>query len=537
MRKRLNPWSTAASERRQPFDRLLGDSAPFQFMNPTIPRACPIRLFLACALALASSLAHSAPDGSRPNIVYILADDLGYGDLSCQNPRSKIPTPNLDRLAAQGIRFTDAHSPSSVCTPTRYGILTGRYCWRSSLKRGVLGGFSPPLIEPGRLTVPALLKQHGYVTACIGKWHLGMTWPGTNASAKPKPDDSAGIDFNQAITDGPCERGGFDSFFGISASLDMPPYVFIRNNRTVALPAAQQEKRSYVRAGPKDPDFEFKDVLPRLTAEAKRFLAEQSRKASQQPFFLYFTLNAPHTPIAPADAFKGCSQAGDYGDFVAQVDSTVGEVLKALDKHQLAAQTLVIVTSDNGPETLAYERAREHRHFSMGDWRGVKRDAWEGGHRVPFLARWPGHIKPVSVSDETICLTDLMATTAALVGAKLPPTAGEDSINILPALLGERRSGPLREAVIHHTGSGKFAIRKGQWVLIDALTGDDNREPQWLKEERRLQGHTQPGELYDLSQDPDERQNLYAEQPEKVRELKALLQRYKSEGRSASLPL
>jgi len=486
--------------------------------------------------AAATSPASNAPAGRKPNIVYILADDMGYGDLGCQNPKSKIPTPNLDRLAAQGVRFTDAHDPTAVCTPTRYGILTGRYCWRSRLKSGVLGGFSPPLLETGRLTVAALLKQHGYATACVGKWHLGLAWPAKGGEAKGKKANEEEVDYAKPITDGPCTHG-FDYFYGIAASLDMPPYVFIENDRAVAVPTGRQEaqKGQYVRAGPKDPDFVLDQVLPRLARKAVGWIGQQAGGGAARPFFLYFALNAPHTPIVPAAEFKGKSGAGDYGDYVFEVDWVVGEVLKVLDQHKLADNTLVIVTSDNGPERLAYERIQQYQHYSMGDLRGLKRDTWEGGHRVPYLARWPGKIRPGSVSGEVICQTDLMATAAAIVGAKLPPDAGEDSYSILPALLGEKLEQPVREATVHHSGSGRFAIRQGQWVFIDAPSGDENKEPDWLKEERGYQPHQFPGELYDLSQDLSERRNLYGEHPEIVQRLKALLERYKAEGRSAPL--
>jgi arylsulfatase A-like enzyme len=487
----------------------------------------------------------------KPNILYILSDDFGFGDLACQNPNSKIATPNLDRLAAEGIRFSDCHDPTSVCTPTRYGVLTGRYCWRSTLKRGVLLGFSAPLIEPGRLTVPAMLKQQGYATAAIGKWHLGMTWPvkpgqtprpagppagkgkkGKGASADAPELDDAVVDFTRPIKDGPTTRG-FDYFFGISASLDMPPYVFIENDHVTAQPTERQERLQgqYVRAGPKAPGFQFDQVLPTLTDKAVGYIGERATK--KEPFFLYLALNAPHTPIAPAAQWKGKSQAGDYGDYVMEVDAMVARVLAALQQHNLADNTLVIFTSDNGPEVLAYARAQQYHHYSMGDWRGVKRDAWEGGHRVPFLARWPGHIKPNSTSNEIICLTDLMATAAAITGFNLPETAAKDSYNILPALLGQHLDHPIRQAIVHHSAKGTFAIRQGNWVLIDGPTGDDNREPDWLKQERHYTPHTQPGELHDLSTDPAERNNLYADHPDIVAKLKTLLEKYKSEGRSA----
>jgi arylsulfatase A len=502
--------------------------------------------FLSLCLLLITAL--PAPAGQTPNIVYILADDLGYGDLACQNSQSKIPTPNMDRLASLGIRFTDAHDPTSVCTPSRYGILTGRYSWRGELKHGVLEGYSRPLIEPGRLTVASLLQQQGYTTACIGKWHLGLDWPlkkmaGENAipGSELVVDNDDGlpmvkeerIDFTQPIKGGPCTRG-FDYFLGIAASLDMPPYVFIENDHVVSQPTERQGKlkSGYVRPGAKDPAFRFEEVLPKLTAKSINFIKRQTKT---KPFFLYFALNAPHTPIAPTAQFKGKSKAGDYGDYVVEVDWVVGKILKALEQRKLAKNTLIIVTSDNGPETLAYPRAKQFHHYSMGDWRGVKRDVWEGGHRVPFLARWPGHIRPGSLSHEIICETDLMATLAAIVGAQLPPNAGEDSYNILPALLSEPSARPIREATVHQSISGKFAIRQGDWVFIDAKTGNDSEEPRWFKQERGYQEDNFPGELYNLSSDASEHHNLYGEQPEKVKALKALLEKYKTEGRSAPL--
>ena len=351
-----------------------------------------ILLLALLLLSPPASLKAAETKMAKPNVVYILADDLGYGDLSCQNSKSKIPTPNMDRLAAQGIRFTDAHDSTSVCTPSRYGILTGRYCWRSQLKRGVLGGFSRPLIEPGRLTVGSLLQQHGYVTACIGKWHLGLDWPLKNTPGANVPaggeqvrDTDGGlsmvkaerIDFTRPINGGPCTRG-FDYFYGIAASLDMPPYVFIENDHVVAQPTARQEKidAQWVRIGPKDPAFKFEEVLPRLTSKSVEFI---NRQTSTKSFFLYFALNAPHTPIVPTAQFKGKSHAGDYGDFVVEVDWYVGQILDALEQRKLTDNTLVIFTSDNGPEFPTYQRAKNFRHYSMGDWRGVKRDVWEGG--------------------------------------------------------------------------------------------------------------------------------------------------------------
>ncbi|MCY3019831.1 MAG: arylsulfatase, partial [Planctomycetota bacterium] len=392
---------------------------------------------LALPLAIAASprrLAAADAAGKPPNVIYILADDLGYGDISCLNKNSKIPTPNIDRLAAEGISFTDAHSASAVCTPTRYGVLTGRYCWRTSLKKGVLYGYSPPLIEPTRMTVASLLKQHGYDTACIGKWHLGLTWARKDGVAAGKlAENGEDVDFTKPIKGGPTELG-FDHFYGISASLDMPPYTYIENARVVKLPTEQAGKGEFGRAGLKAPGFEAVNVLPDLTKKAVEFIDGHAADKPARPFFLYFPVNAPHTPIAPADMAKGKSQAGKYGDFVAEVDWTVGEVMKCLERNKLGANTLLIVTSDNGssPHGFPEEDVKKYDHQTSYHFRGRKSDAWDGGHHIPFIARWPGKVKAGSVSDEIICLNDLMATCAALVGAKLPDGAGEDSYNILP---------------------------------------------------------------------------------------------------------
>jgi arylsulfatase A-like enzyme len=494
-------------------------------------------------LSLAAASSSTAAEASRPNIVYILADDLGYGDLGCYNPASKIPTPNLDRLAAQGMRFTDAHAPTSVCTPTRYAILTGRYSWRSRLQRDVLGPWGATLIAPGRLTVPALLKQHGYATTCFGKWHLGWHWP-TRDGQPPQsgPDRLSNVDFTRPIGDGPITRG-FDSYFGVDLP-NYPPYCFIENDHTVGIPD-RPNLPEHNRPGPMVAGWDWVQIMPEITRRAVRYIDAAAGNTQRTPFFLYFPLTAPHYPVVPALEFRGKSGAGDYGDFVVQVDWTVGQVLDALERNGLAADTLVFFTSDNGPEITGevkpgvYDRARQYGHYSMGPLRGAKRDAWEGGHRVPFLARWPGKIAAGSTSDQTIAHVDLMATVAATLGVTLPDNVGEDSVNILPVLLGTWGSTPIREATVHHSASGKFAIRKGDWVLIDAPSGDDNRkrgEPDWLKQERGYTAHDQPGELFDLRQDLSERRNLYAERPEIVRALKELLEKYKRDGRSTPGP-
>jgi len=470
------------------------------------------------SLALAPWLSRCGLPAKKPNIVVILADDLGYGDVACLNADSRIPTPNIDRIAGEGIRMTDAHSPSAVCTPTRYGLLTGRYCWRTRLKSGVLWGYSPNLIAPQRLTIASMLKQHGYHTACVGKWHLGL-------------GDREKTDYTQPFRPGPNDLG-FDYFFGIPASLDMEPYCYVENDRpTMALTekvaASKRWEGGFWRAGPVAPDFKHGEVLSTITEKAVGFIDGHVSADTGQPLFLYFALTAPHTPIMPEERFKGQSGAGDYGDFVVQVDWSVGEILKALDRHGLSDDTLLIVTSDNGSD-LRHESRERYDHRSSYHFRGQKADAWDGGHRIPFIARWPGHIQAGNASDETVCLTDIMATCAAVVDEPLPDNAAEDSYDILPALTGLSLAGPIREATIHHSVDGMFAIRHGRWKLILGRGSGGFTKPQ-----RITPGPGEPvGQLYDLETDIGEQNNLYPERPEVVARLTALLDKYRAQGHS-----
>ncbi len=466
------------------------------------------------ALLLASFAGLGAAEKSKPNIVYILADDLGYGDVHCLNPRrGKIATPHLDRMAAQGMIFTDAHSSSSVCSPTRYGILTGRYNWRTRLQKGVLNGYSEPLIAADRLTVPALLKQHGYTTAAMGKWHLGLGIEKGN----PSPH----------LTEGPTTRG-FDSFFGISASLDMPPFAFIDNDHfTEPLTATKK----WLRSGPAGASFEAIDVLPTLARKAAGFIGQHAKTG--RPFFLYLPLNAPHTPIVPTKEWQGRSGIGDYGDFVMETDWAVGEVLAAIDRAGVGGNTLVIMTSDNGCSKAAGIPALQAQgHYPSADMRGSKADIFDGGHRIPFIARWPDRIKAGTRSDQTICLTDLMATCAEIVGAKLPANAGEDSFSILPALLGTARA-PLREAVVHHSINGSFAIRQGAWKLELCADSGGWSDPKPGSKEAQGLPATQ---LYNFSADVAETDNQEARHPEVVARLTKLLEKIIAEGRSTPGP-
>lgn len=474
------------------------------------------------------ALALSASAAEKPNILYILCDDLGYGDVHCLIAGGKIATPNVDQLRAQGIAFTDCHSSSAVCSPTRYGILTGRYNWRTRLQSGVLGGYSPPLIAPDRLTVAQLLHEQGYRTGCIGKWHLGMDMK-LKSKDDAKPDDAVAfkgnknVDWAAPIAHGPTSVG-FDYYFGISASLDMDPYVFIENDRFTKTPTVEKK---WIRSGPAAEDFEAVDVLPTLAAKAQSFIGEGAK--SGKPFFLYLPLNAPHTPIVPTKEFAGKSGINAYADFVMEVDHYVGQVLKSLDDAGVADHTLVIFTSDNGcspsanfPELLA------HGHNPSYVFRGTKADIWDGGHHIPFIARWPGHIKPNATTDQLTCLTDFMATAADITGVKLPPTAAEDSVSLLPALLGQDKA-PLREAVVHHSIDGAFAIRQGQWKLELCPGSGGWSAP---KDPAAAKQGLPSVQLYDMTADVGETKNVYSANPDLVAKLTKLLETYVADGRS-----
>ena len=467
--------------------------------------------------ATAAGALGAAPS-KLPNIVYILADDLGWGDLRCYNQESAIPTPHADRLARQGIRFLDMHSGSAVCTPTRYGILTGRYCWRTSLTKGVLWGYSPNLIEKDRLTVPAMLKRRGYYTAGVGKWHLGL-------------GDQEKTDYSKPLRPGPLDHG-FDYYFGIPASLDMDPYLYFENDRAVEQPTSHTPGQNtprgvFWREGPISPGFNIPEVLPTLTDKAVSILRQRAQ--TQQPFFLYLALTAPHTPWVPKQPYVGKSRAGAYGDFVAQVDDTLGVIMKTLDETGLTGNTLVVFTSDNGADWKVEDKER-FAHRANAKWRGEKADVWEGGHRIPFVARWPGRIRAGSTTNQLGCLTDLMATAAAITDQALPRTAGGDSYNLLPVLTGAAKS-PVREAIIHHSVEGVFSVRQGNWKLELGLGSGGFSDP---KTEEPKPGGPQ-GQLYDLAADPGELKNVWLERPDEVKRLTALLDAYKRQGYSRPL--
>ncbi|TVR57314.1 MAG: arylsulfatase [Spirochaetaceae bacterium] len=483
-----------------------------------------------------------------PNIIYILADDLGYGDPGCNNPSSAIPTPNIDRLAAEGIRFTNAHAGSSVCTPSRYAVLTGRYAWRGRLKNGIVWEWDAPLIEENRRTVAGMLRDNGYATACIGKWHLGWEWKLTDGS---RPNDHVAfgarllnerhelgmrVDYGARIGGGPVDRG-FDSYFGVDVP-NFAPYTWFENDHLTEIPSVEKPGHLYGNPGLAVPDWELEPMIPEFTRRAVEYI--DSRSTSGEPFFLYLPLTSPHSPVVPNEQFKGTSGAGNYGDFVCEVDWVVGEVMKALDRAGLAENTLLVFTSDNGPEHRtpddigAFERIREYGHSSMGALRGIKRDVWEGGHRVPFVARWPAVTPAGAVCDELLSLSDLAATCAEIVGTRLEAEEGEDSVSFLSMLQGAVAT-PTRSFAVHHSAAGVFAVRArvpgraGDWVLIDAPSGGDFEEPAWFRAERGYEPHGEPRELYNLTDDPTERRNLHAEEPEIARVLSAILDRARRE--------
>lgn len=490
------------------------------------------------AITLFSSLtlaAQTTPE--KPNIIFILTDDLGYGDLSHAGGKAK--TPHSDRLANEGIRFTDAHTSSAVCTPTRYSILTGRYNWRSKKKSGVLSGVSAPLIPKTRVTIANFLKKQGYHTGIVGKWHLGIGWQKLpNGETKspvrslidPKFKKSTkkvgwDIDYSKpAITP---TNNGFDYFFGIAASLDMPPYVYIRNETATALADTEKAFGDPYRPGPASPNFEASQCLIHFAREAREYITKHAKKP--EPFFLYLPLTSPHTPILPSVKWQGRSKLGSYGDFLMETDWVVGEVLAELQAQNIDNNTMIIFTSDNGCSPKANIPAlAKLGHKNNADWRGHKADIYEGGHRVPFLVRWPAVIKPGSTSHSTICTTDFFATAADSIGAndQLTDSIAEDSFSFLADLKGTDKS--KRPTTIHHSINGSFAIREGKWKL-NLCPGSGG----W--------SHPRPGkattdlpilQLYNLETDPAEQTNLHAEHPEIVTRLINQLAKEIKNGRS-----
>jgi arylsulfatase A len=456
---------------------------------------------------------------SRPNIIFILADDMGYGDIQAFNKASNIPTPHLNRLAEQGVRFTDAHSGSGVCSPTRYGVLTGRYAWRTFLKSGVLWPPSDkPMITRDRLTVAGMLKKQGYHTACFGKWHVGFEW---------NKNEDGEVDFNLPLKYGPTDMG-FDEFLGIAGSLDMVPYVLYHNHNPSHPVTGIQEGFGFprfIRKGPKEEGFEPAQVLDRLTKKAVQYIGE--RAAGNKPFFLYFPMTAPHKPVWPEKRFEGKTELGPYGDFIHQTDWTVGQVMKALDDHGLADNTMIVFTSDNGSYMFSRDREPDHiakaevqayhpdHHRSNAHFRGTKADVWEGGHHVPFIVRWPGHTRPGSVCDETICLTDFTATCAEITNFSMPDDFAEDSFSLMDLIEG-RSWRSLRAPVIHHSSNGTFALRDDKWKMVFGSGSGGREKPAGKPFEK-------PYFLFDMETDPSETINVIDVHPDIASRMEKLL--------------
>jgi arylsulfatase A len=496
------------------------------------------RLFLVVGLVWGACGAVSAAEAlpRKPNVVVIYADDLGYGDVQCYNPdRGRIPTPRIDRLAAEGMRFTDGHSSSGVCSPSRYTLLTGRYHWRSRLQSGIVTDWGPPLIAADRLTIAGLAKQLGYRTACIGKWHLGWDWPipkeqkslfrGTKTDAPATSEHRRAWQavFSQAIEGGPTTRG-FDLYFGTDIP-NWPPFCFIENDRTVGipsefLPARLLRDNQASIPGPALAGWSLEPILPALADRSAAFIAEAA--AARQPFLLYAPLTSPHTPLAVNEAWKGRSGLNPYADFVMETDAVVGRLLDALDKNGVANDTLVVFTADNGcAPYVGLKDLEKAGHFPSGPLRGAKADAWEGGHRVPFIVRWPGVVEADSVCHHLVHQADLIRTFADLLGATLPDDAAEDSVSLLPLLRGG--NAPVREHAVSASVQGVPAVRLGAWKYIPAAGSGG-----WGKGGDQ----SQAVQLYDLDADIGETRNMASDRPDKLAEMQATLEKLIIDGRS-----
>ncbi|MEQ9287943.1 MAG: arylsulfatase [Cyclobacteriaceae bacterium] len=467
----------------------------------------------------------------KPNIVFILADDMGYGDVSAYNENSRIQTPNIDQLASRGVMFTDAHTSSSVCTPTRYGILTGRYNWRSKLKKGVLGGYSKALIAPERVTIGKFLQKEGYQTAYIGKWHLGWDWAFVNEDSlgQDKWDAKTTVDYSVPVKNGPNTRG-FDYSYGFNGSLDMAPYVWVENGQATMVPTkttVNKGKQSWWREGPTSDDFDHEQVLPDITKKTVQFINEKAN--GEQPFFVYMPLPAPHTPILPTPEFQGVSGLDNpYGDFVIMVDWVVGEVMKALEAQGVAENTILVFTSDNGCSNQAdYDQLATKGHDPSYVFRGHKADIFEGGHRVPYVVSWPAKVKP-GKSNQLVCTTDLFATVADAIGTKPGDTFAEDSYSYLSAM-GLESSFETRMSIVHHSINGSFAYRRGNYKAIFCPGSGGWSFPRPNDDTIKT---LPPYQFYDLSRDIEEEKNLFNDKPELFEQYREELALVVTNGRS-----
>ena len=508
-----------------------------------LPQLC---LFLVAGLAI-GPLAASA-DPALPNILVILADDLGYGDVGCYNPESRIPTPHLDRMAAEGMRFTDAHSPCTVCTPTRYSLLTGQMAFRIPNGGRVFSGAGgPSLIEANRLTLPGMLRQHGYSTACFGKWHIGLTFRDHegNAIHDGSPSGVERIDYSRRIEGGPLDCG-FDEFFGTACCPTTDwLYAFIDGDRIPNPPKQKLDrtplpKHPYAndnRGGWQADDFDLEAVDLTFLEKSQQYLRKHVEQSPDQPFFLFHSAQAVHLPSFPAKQFQGKTQSGPHGDFIFELDHVVGELMRTLRELKVDDNTLVIFTSDNGPEVpTVYYMRNDHGHDGARPWRGMKRDNWEGGHRVPMIVRWPEHVPAGSTSDHLVSLCDVFATVAELIDHPLPDDAAEDSFSLTHVLDGSD-SAPERPYLLQQGFGGKrwLAIRKGPWkYLAHKGSGGNRYETHRLLQAFALpdEASDAPGQLYNLEDDPGEKHNLALQHPDMAKELQALLDESLASGRS-----
>ncbi len=484
---------------------------------------------------------------TNPNIILILADDLGYGDVASYNSKCKVPTPNLDKLCKQGLSFKDAHAPATVCTPSRYSVLTGRMAFRTGVKGVFTGAGGPCMISEERLTLPGMLREKGYTTACIGKWHIGLSFP--DKDGFPIHDGSLKaierIDYSRPITDAPIHRG-FDHFFGTACCSGTDHlYAFIEGDRIPIPPTNILNKdklpnHAYSkdnRDGYVAPDFDIQELDQLFLKKSLEFIAKHIEENSDTPFFLYHPTNAVHLPSFASKKYRGKAQAGPHGDFIFEFDQIVGKIMDHLDELGIADNTLLMVSSDNGPEvTSVVNMRKDYNHDGARPWRGVKRDNWEGGHRIPFIARWPGHIKANTTTDQTACLCDIMATCASIVGTILPRDAAEDSFDMLPVFVGQQPEDKLvRKHTLHQTSSLALSIRSGPWKYLDhqGSGGNNYQQNEDLKDYCLPEKYPEaPGQLYNLDDDPGETVNLYEDHPEIVTELKTELLAYCDSGRS-----
>lgn len=488
-----------------------------------------ISLFSVCLLAGFAS-------AEKPNVVILYADDMGVADVSYGDPNAKIQTPNIDRLATRGMSFTDGHSSSGICTPSRFALLTGQHHWRRF--HGIVGAFGESVFKPGDYTIAKMFKGQGYQTGCFGKWHLGWDWDAIRKPDVPKKDLNLAesYDWTKRFPGGPLDQG-FDYYFG-DGTINFPPYCWIEGDRFVTIPTKPVIKSRPLagggsfRPGPMAESWNPYDILPTITEKTVEWI--EARDADQ-PFFTYLAFNSPHYPIVPNKEFHGKSGAGYYGDFVVETDAMVGKVMAALEKKGLLEDTIVIFTADNGAENLAFSRLEEFEHWSSGDFRGLKRDVYEGGHRVPFIVSWPGKVEGGARSDEIVSQVDFAATFADIIGYNLGADDAIDSYTLLPVLTGQEYKRPLRVATVQNTSAKAFALRQGDWVFINAASGAAQREGKAYLDHFGLQTYPKgtPGLLFNLSDDPRQSKNLYEEHPDRVALMKQLLERYRGGERCA----